>query len=511
MERRWSFVGAPWNRNKTRNETKNVDDMTQNKKPLTPVLSLPCLPTTPQPNERTYSRELFKDDNDSIDECSKSFGHGEEYVRISKSEYEAIKERVSAIESRISQEFGNLTETHSNYNLESENSIITEGLEKVLDVYEKTLEDTGPMIESATTTNQLANRLSKDLKIRNSLENKPIRSPSARKIGAARRKSRENIGITRLSRSQTWNNERISQNTTKPKIMSSSSMRREKLNTHNSQLHNIQTPKIKNPIVDVTEDIENIEWHNADDFFNGKEAQSFDNPCTPQNLLLNNTSDKNINFHTPMFVTNLSFGELSTPMLPPLLPPRRISGNFKTPSNLTIRNHLSAFHEQQLSGRESIARIRTQNAGMVMEKTKLFNGLSSIPNDIKNSKVSNEQNIQQNECTMPFSSPNINFTPRRQNISKSPGRINRHRQRALNMRSPLVIKSIKDECYNKKLSNESIKNHKNNRYSSPRIKKNLQINSPKIKTPSKDNLKRTPIKSTSSTRRSPRISVRVNK
>ena len=103
----------------------------------------------------------------------------EEYVKIPKSEYEEIKNRVSAIESRISQEFKCIT---------SEN---TEGLtvSNVQNIYEKTLEEAG--IENIANTDQLAKRLSRELKIRRSAEHKIIRSPSARKIGSMRRRSQE--------------------------------------------------------------------------------------------------------------------------------------------------------------------------------------------------------------------------------------------------------------------------------------------------------------------------------
>lgn len=55
--------------------------------------------------------------------------------------------------------------------------------------YEKTLEESS--IESTCSTDQLAKRLSRELKIRRSAEHKVIRSPSARKIGSIRRRSQE--------------------------------------------------------------------------------------------------------------------------------------------------------------------------------------------------------------------------------------------------------------------------------------------------------------------------------
>ncbi|XP_017768389.1 PREDICTED: uncharacterized protein LOC108556694 [Nicrophorus vespilloides] len=54
--------------------------------------------------------------------------------------------------------------------------------------YEQTLVQTEPL---SPTTDQLAKRLSRELKIRRSNEPKVFRSPSARKIGSLRRRSRE--------------------------------------------------------------------------------------------------------------------------------------------------------------------------------------------------------------------------------------------------------------------------------------------------------------------------------
>lgn len=106
----------------------------------------------------------------------------EDYVKISKREYEEIKNRVSAIESRISQEFGCI------YNEENN---MTRSVDKVQTAYEKTLEEAS--IENTLTNDYLAKKLSKELKIRSSREHKIIRSPSARKIGSLRRRSQEKI------------------------------------------------------------------------------------------------------------------------------------------------------------------------------------------------------------------------------------------------------------------------------------------------------------------------------
>lgn len=106
----------------------------------------------------------------------------DEYVKIPKSEYEEIKNRVSAIESRISQEFKNISD-------EDLEILTCSPMSKVQNEYEKTLDQAG--IGSFSSTDQLAKRLSRELKIRKSSEHKVLRSPSARKIGSLRRKSQD--------------------------------------------------------------------------------------------------------------------------------------------------------------------------------------------------------------------------------------------------------------------------------------------------------------------------------
>lgn len=135
------------------------------------------------PEEKTDLEE-FDTSLLNTDTISSLSDHCEEdYVRIPKSEYEDIKNRVSAIESRISQEFGSI------YN--EENDITTHSVNKVQTAYEKTLEEAG--IENTLTSDYLAKKLSKELKIRRSGEHKIIRSPSARKIGTLRRRSQEKV------------------------------------------------------------------------------------------------------------------------------------------------------------------------------------------------------------------------------------------------------------------------------------------------------------------------------
>lgn len=111
-----------------------------------------------------------------------------DFVRVSKSEYEEIKSRVSAIEKRLSLELDSIGTTV----LHKEVNIIT----NIQSAYEQTLEQAEPL---SPGTDQLARRLSRELRIRNSSE-KIIRSPSARKIGTIRRRSRESERPSKISK-----------------------------------------------------------------------------------------------------------------------------------------------------------------------------------------------------------------------------------------------------------------------------------------------------------------------
>lgn len=133
----------------------------------------------------TSSEHLFSA-HDTIDLSPDMKQPEKDYVRISKQEYEEIKSRVSAIENRLSREF---TEVN------------IKPLQQVQNVYEQTLEDVA--MYNCPNSDNLARRLSKELKIRPTTEAKIIRSPSARKIGSIRRRSKENL--TKIVRHKSWN------------------------------------------------------------------------------------------------------------------------------------------------------------------------------------------------------------------------------------------------------------------------------------------------------------------
>lgn len=135
----------------------------------------------------TSTENLFSA-HDTIDLSPDMKAIDKDYVRISKQEYEEIKSRVSAIENRLSREFTDVIPR-------------VQPLQQVQNVYEQTLEEVAML--NCPSSEHLARRLSKELKIRPKEQAKIIRSPSARKIGSIRRRSKENL--TKIVRHKSWN------------------------------------------------------------------------------------------------------------------------------------------------------------------------------------------------------------------------------------------------------------------------------------------------------------------
>lgn len=212
-----------------------------------------------------------------------------EFVRIPKSEYEEIKSRVSAIEDRISHELNCVQAAQTSSHVQT--------------VYEKTLEEVEAM---SPTTDQLAKRLSRELKIRRSSEHKIIRSPSARKIGTIRRRSQENAKIAKISRNQSCSLPRVTLKRGRPNTILSGLPQPSPVKdvARSSSFHN-HTPSVHHTCENSAENLE--KWASAEMYF--KKVES-----------------------------------------------------------------IQKLSEQN---RDSLARLRSQNAGMVLAKAKLFNELSS--------------------------------------------------------------------------------------------------------------------------------------
>ncbi|XP_043255764.1 rho GTPase-activating protein gacF-like isoform X1 [Colletes gigas] len=313
----------------------------------------------------------------------------EEYVTIPKSEYEEIKNRVSAIESRLSQEFGCVSN--------EENEGLSHSANKVQTVYEKTLEEAS--IESTATTDYLARKLGKELKIRRSGEHKIIRSPSARKIGSLRRRSQDRIMSKRVRRTASWhishesdlqsqiqsnnglNNgyahsrKALSSNCTKDdayiRPVSTSFWEEEKnkaiLNNvcnefRNTNIYpgkhdiNSTEPETLQPIKNRTSaTVRRVSSFHGNELtnsamFSDEKVEKLKKTNSQRDIILNNT-------HTAV-TTPKSDWKKST------MPWKDAEGYFKSKNQTTT--------PVIQTGRPSIAKLRTQNAGMVLAKAKLF-------------------------------------------------------------------------------------------------------------------------------------------
>lgn len=443
LERRWSAIGSSWNRKRDKYHQTTVQDLSSS-----------------MSGQSTSSSSVVNNPQEEnlLEQCITDIEQNNDLVRMTKSEYEEIKGRVSAIESRISKEFTKLQSSLLNNSLDSVDMVNQfNGPEKVREHFERTIEET-EMMNSTPTTEKLAKHLSRGLKIRRSDENKVFRSPSARKISNIRRRSQENV---RLSRNKSWNlGEAINykaneQNNTRlfgVPLQSSliitgphdqtqkGSLKRGRPNTLQSGLRQVhQSPTSKTnennthkfsitnyPKEDIHQPeqvrnetssdarFNNEKWICADVFFddNNFTTNETENCLNASKVSTNSAKTrpnrKRLNMDdspmdispppnaTPRSANNVSILEtMKTPMLPPRLPViKRTPGSLiKTPnlplSTFVSRSHLTPLwqqEQQQMGGRASIARLRSQNAGMVMAKAKLFDDLVVEPKVAKKQK-----------------------------------------------------------------------------------------------------------------------------
>lgn len=377
-------------------------------------------------------------------------------MRIPKREYEAIKNRVTAIEKRISREFEFVQATKSSDLSSSSNhhgTSSTSGassavhqsedvsmisppgqIANVQDKYVRALEETEELTRSAGGTDELAKRLGRDLKIRRSVEHKIMRSPSARKIGSIRRRSSNNNN-SKLNRTRSLN---ITQTRTtssgrgeeeervKREVLEdnepvglfyprqTSNLKRGRPNTIQSGLRVHRSPPdggrraerteeatmrrrsatlatLTKPIppisagpnefypaAPVAAHLEEV-WTDAQDFFAEKQPPLNMLTVTPKRIEANERrgslrsagkTPTGLGSSPRFAMPNPEDNLLKTPMLPPKRAPR------KTPGSSMAKNHyLTPLQQAQQTGRASIARIRSQNAGMVLAKARLFNDL----------------------------------------------------------------------------------------------------------------------------------------
>jgi hypothetical protein len=191
LEQSWS--AGPWGRKKHLNLS-DVPVFSPSVGPGVDITSDGELAEVENPNS-TFVQNSQDNLSDNVVHISEPDHPETEFVRVPKSEYEAIKNRVSAIENRISQEFRNISTNDTDSSTlppltVSCNTETNSNAELVQTVYERTLVESEKLGDASA--DHLARRLSRELRIRRSLESKVIRSPSARKIGTIRRRSKEN-------------------------------------------------------------------------------------------------------------------------------------------------------------------------------------------------------------------------------------------------------------------------------------------------------------------------------
>uniref|UniRef100_A0A1B0CQF7 Putative rho gtpase-activating protein 11b n=1 Tax=Lutzomyia longipalpis TaxID=7200 RepID=A0A1B0CQF7_LUTLO len=382
MERRWSVVGTP-----IKNETTGEFDGDTTKY-FSPVVSLPCLTFNPDASghQDMGTSTEFASVQTTPEKTSMNVEEEEDkdYVKISKSEYQALNERVAAIEARISQEFS----------LPTAVATLPADAELVQDVYEQTLEETESL--SPPATDELARRLSRDLKIRRSGEGRIFRSPSARKIGTIRRRSRESAA--RVTRTKSWhvgsNADRVKLAGDLPFYPPKGALKRGRPNTVQSGLRHpspAATVRSGNQAEAAAAAEDHEMWTSAEEFFVGQPQMETDDEKIvfitekkkeipafgdeEQRMVLRSaaTAQADTEVTSPRFKTKIAVS--GTPMLPPRgIPPKRTTPR---PQKAFPKTPFEQ-QQQQLppTGRASIARLRSQNAGMVAAKAKLFDGMS---------------------------------------------------------------------------------------------------------------------------------------
>lgn len=333
----------------------------------------------------TSSEHLFSA-HDTIDLSPDMKQPDKDYVRISKQEYEEIKSRVSAIENRLSREFTDVIPR-------------VQPLQQVQNVYEQTLEEVA-MLNYPKSTDNLARRLSKELKIRPEEHAKIIRSPSARKIGSIRRRSKENV--TKIVRHKSWNVSSQSQSNADRFYPYVGLTRRERTIAPKPK---IVVTKMRSPGWDSTMSENSL--NNVSDTSQkyqlrkrnslAPDYNNLDKPIgRPQRRSLNaninswdGTASEN-SMNNTLNCTNKSNNSIT----------RRYQ-NYKSKQNEQSpsqsqpkwRSAAAFFMDKtgevdnsSLSGRPSVNKLRKQNAGAVLAKAKLFESSNSDKSSERNDK-----------------------------------------------------------------------------------------------------------------------------
>ncbi|XP_053613362.1 uncharacterized protein LOC128676928 [Plodia interpunctella] len=327
----------------------------------------------------TSSEHLFSA-HDTIDLSPDMKQVDKDYVRISKQEYEEIKSRVSAIENRLSREFTDVIPR-------------VQPLQQVQDVYEQTLEEVAML--NCPNSDHLARRLSKELKIRPNEEAKIIRSPSARKIGSIRRRSKENI--TKIVRHKSWNASSQSHTSqTSDRFYPYVGLRRRDRTTTTKS----DSAKVKPPVVN--------EWEGSENSLNVSETGSQKYSLRKRVSLASDFNlDKTIGKLQPRRSLNVNISSGLGNTISDNSMNNTLNSSSKS-TNSSLKRSLSSFgndsnklckqspqsqqkwrsaaaffmdktgelENSSQSGRPSVNKLRRQNAGAVLAKAKLFESSS---------------------------------------------------------------------------------------------------------------------------------------
>ncbi|KAG8036794.1 hypothetical protein G9C98_004116 [Cotesia typhae] len=345
-------------------------------------------------SQRRRSQRLSKMNKSNQLSDDKGDESSEEYVKIPKREYEEIKNRVSAIESRISQEFGmDGIIDHSvskNINKNSVNDVQNE--------YEKTLEEAS--IENIVSADHLARRLSKELKIRRSSEHKVIRSPSARRISSLRRRSQEKPVSGRRRQSLNSPSWQVSEkNKTKNSTTKTSENNNDDATSFCSDETNARLMYLQQQLSTlISHTAEHTGATLSDDeaalniinmpkssITGVRRASSFHgNELVNETLQFNSRIDKlkKTNSQRNMINDQEQITHCSDSRVLEIVTEKKISwknASFYFECETPARTTTAAVQ----TARASIAKLRTQNAGMVLAKARLFD-----LNENKNSQES---------------------------------------------------------------------------------------------------------------------------
>lgn len=494
----------------------------------------------------------------------------DEYVKVSKSEYEAFKTRLNSIETKITLEFNSAKLDSIRAGRKS--MTMLNGPEKVENKFNETMQEVEKFEDNERKTEQLAKRLSRDLKIRPHIENPIIRSPSARKIGSLRRRQSETN--RRLSRNQSWH--------LGPSVLSSKPSPNQQSNSNElesadfvSSLNfhpkpNLKRARLVDPnngpysLKDISSALKSAEkaekivpekpirkminaavsenWTPATEFFNdprngqNNNDENDDKQTSFQNDVLFKTPNR------PKKLTLKNEFEL-TPMLPPRMTPTPSKRNTpmscdkRTPIiNRTMLLTPSSLNDGR-EARASIIQIRNQNAGMVAQKARLFDGLSSsdvtkssdkcplaasaavrIPRVVINKtienvkKMSSDKVVQKLSNNVPLNSNNncynnhINKSPRRS--SRSPGVNRRAQLRVATSQSP-ALKTIKENRENIDRRIDLLKSELLSEIASPRKREKKILNQMNNNTPRRKSKTPTSSKKHRNQRQTPSKSPRI--